>query len=95
MDVDVSAIAIILSVIGVGIALGRMIQALRADMHREMDLRFAQVDQRFAHVDQRLGQVDQSIAELRGDVRELRHDVSNLREEMGVLRERTTQAAGV
>ena len=88
MNVDGSAIAIILSVIGVGIALGRMIQALRADMHREMDLRFAQVDQR-------LDQVDQSIAELRGDVRELRHDVSNLREEMGVLRERTTQAAGV
>ena len=87
MNVDISAFAIILSVIGVRIALGRMIHALRADMHREMDLRFGQVDQRF-------GQMDQRLAEVREDVREVRQDVNNLREEMGALRERMTQAAG-
>ena len=94
MNVDISAIAIILSVIGVGIALGRMIQGLRADIHREMDLRFAQVDQRFAQVDQRFAQVDQSLADVRQDIREVRQDVNNLREEMGALRERTIQTAG-
>ena len=93
MTVDISAIAIIVSVVGVGVALGRMIQSLRADMHRKMDQRFAEVDRGFVDMGQRISDNGQRISELREDVREMRQDVSSLREEMGALRERTTQAA--
>ena len=100
MNVDISAIAIILSVVGVGVALARMIQSLRADMHPEMDLRFvhvaqrfAQIDQRFAEVDRRFTEVDQRISSCARCDKNVREEVSHLREEMGTLRERTMQPA--
>ncbi|MDE0354846.1 MAG: hypothetical protein OXK20_04195 [Deltaproteobacteria bacterium] len=86
MNVDISAIAIILSVVGVGVALGRMIHALRADMHREMDLRFA-------HVHQSIAEVREDVREVRQDVNTLRGEMGALREEIGALRERTTAGA--
>ena len=100
MNVDISAIAIILSVVGVGLALARMIQSLRADMHREMDLRFAHVDHRFAQdqrsprwtgvstrSDQRFDQVDQRFAQVDQRFTEVDQRISELRGELREVRQ--------